>query len=113
MKAADQLYFNALLANDTHSRGLSVLQKNDNEQIPALRSYFDGALNEQCNQYHECTTAQNGSYGLDQYVALGKPVFQAEYSLATSKFCAADNANNFNGVKFDINLNDKTFQPCR
>jgi hypothetical protein len=113
LKAADQLYFNATLANDAHARGLSVLQKNDNEQIPQLLPYFDGALNEQCNQYKECTTAQNGDYGYDQYVAAGKPVFQAEYSLATSKFCPADNANDFNGVRFNINLDDSTFQPCR
>lgn len=111
--AADQAFYDATLANDSHSRGMSVLQKNDNEQIPTLLPYFDGALNEQCNQYKECTTAQNGSYGLDQYVAAGKPVFQAEYSLATSKFCSTDNANNFNGVKFNINLNDRTFQTCR
>ncbi|WP_027347168.1 endo alpha-1,4 polygalactosaminidase [Hamadaea tsunoensis] len=113
LTAADQLYFNALLANDSHARGLSVLQKNDNEQIPQLVAYFDGALNEQCNQYSECTTAQNGGYGLDQYVAAGKPVFQAEYSLATSKFCTKDNNQNFNGVKFSIDLDDSVFQACR
>jgi len=113
LTAADQIYFNATLANDAHSRGLSVLQKNDVEQIPALLAYFDGALNEQCNQYKECTTAQNGSYGLDQYVAAGKPVFNAEYKLATSSFCGADNAANFNGVRFNINLDDSLFQPCR
>ena len=113
LTAADQIYYNATLANDTHSRGLSVLQKNDNEQIPSLLPYFDGALNEQCNQYSECTTAQNGSYGYDQYIAAGKAVFQAEYKLNTSAFCSADNAANFNGVKLNVNLNDKTFQPCR
>lgn len=113
LTAADQVYYNATLANDSHGRGMSVLQKNDNEQIPALLPYFDGALNEQCNQYSECTTAQNGSYGYDQYVAAGKPVFQAEYKLNTSAFCGADNAANFNGVKLNVNLNDKTFQPCR
>jgi hypothetical protein len=113
LTAADQIYYNATLANDAHSRGLSVLQKNDLAQIPDLLPYFDGALNEQCNQYQECTTAQNGSYGLDQYVTAGKPVFQAEYSLATSKFCSADNSNDFNGVKFNINLDDSDFEPCR
>jgi hypothetical protein len=113
LTAADQLYFNATLANDAHSRGLPVLQKNDVEQIPQLLPYFDGALNEQCNQYKECTTAQTGSYGLDQYVAAGKPVFNAEYKLTTSAFCAADNAANFNGVRFSINLDDSLFQPCR
>ena len=113
LTAADQLYYNATLANDSHARGMSVLQKNDDEQIPQLLPYFDGALNEQCNQYKECTTAQNGDYGYDQYVSAGKPVFQAEYKLATTSFCSEDNANDFNGVRFDINLDDKTFQPCR
>lgn len=113
LTAADQIFYNATLANDSHARGMSVLQKNDNAQIPKLLPYFDGALNEQCNQYKECTVAQNGSYGYDQYVAAGKPVFQAEYSLSTAKFCSADNAADFNGVRFDINLDDKTFQPCR
>lgn len=113
LTAADQIFYNATLANDSHARGMSVLQKNDNGQIPQLLPYFDGALNEQCNQYKECTVAQNGSYGYDQYVAAGKAVFQAEYKLSTSSFCAADNSNDFNGVRFDLNLDDKTFQPCR
>jgi hypothetical protein len=113
LTAADQVYFNATLANDAHARGLTVLHKNDNEQIPDLLPYFDGALNEQCNQYKECTTAQNGSYGLDQYVSAGKPVFQAEYKLSTSSFCSDDNANNFNGVRFALNLDDTIFEPCR
>jgi hypothetical protein len=113
LTAADQLYYNAVLANDTHARALSVLQKNDNEQIPSLLPYFDGALNEQCNQYRECTTAQNGSFGLDQYIAAGKPVFQAEYKTKLSSFCPADNAANFNGVRFALNLDDTVFEPCR
>ena len=113
LKGADQLFYNATLANDSRERGMSVLQKNDNEQIPKLLPYFDGALNEQCNQYKECTTKQNGKFGLDQYIDAGKPVFQAEYKLKTGQFCAADNANNFNGVRFALNLKDKLFEPCR
>jgi len=113
LKGADQLFYNATLANDSHQRGMSVLQKNDNEQIPKLIPYFDGALNEQCNQYRECTTKQNGKFGLDQYIDVGLPVFQAEYKLKTDKFCDADNANDFNGVRFAINLKDKVFEPCR
>jgi hypothetical protein len=113
LTGADQLFYNATLANDTRERGMSVLQKNDNEQIPKLLPYFDGALNEQCNQYKECTTKQTGKFGLDQYVDAGKPVFQAEYKLKTSQFCAADNANDFNGVRYALNLKDKVFEPCR
>lgn len=113
LRSADQLYYNTTLANATHRRGMSVLQKNDNEQIPVLLPYFDGALNEQCNQYRECTTAQNGSYGLDQYIDAGKPVFQAEYRLTTAEFCPADNRRNFNGVRFGLDLDGNRYQPCR
>jgi hypothetical protein len=113
LTAADQFFYDATLANAAHRRGLMVLQKNDNAQIPRLLPYFDGALNEQCNQYKECTTAQNGSFGYDQYVAAGKPVFQAEYSLKRSKFCKADNAANFNGVRFSVDLDGSRFRPCR
>lgn len=112
LTAADQLYFNATLANDAHARGMSVLQKNDNEQIPKLLPYFDGALNEQCHQYRECTTHQNGAFGLDQYVDAGKPVFQAEYKLHRSQFCRADNASGFNGVRYALNLAGRVFKPC-
>jgi hypothetical protein len=106
LTAADQLFFNDTLANDAHARGLSVLQKNDVEQTASLLPYFDGALNEQCNQYSECSA-------LSAYVSAGKPVFNAEYKLATGKFCAKDNTANFNGVRFSLNLDDSTFQPCR
>lgn len=112
LSSDDQIFYNATLANDAHQRGLMVLQKNDVVQIPTLLAYFDGALNEQCNRYHECTTQQTGVYGYDQYVSAGKPVFQVEYSLATSRFCAADNAAGFNGVKLSKKLNGSIFQPC-
>ncbi len=113
LTAGDQLYYDATLANAAHRRGLMVLQKNDNAQIPELLPYFDAALNEQCNQYKECTTAQNGSYGYDQYVAAGKAVFQAEYSLSRARFCSADEKAGLNGVRFDINLDGAVFRPCR
>ncbi|MBM7788242.1 endo alpha-1,4 polygalactosaminidase [Tenggerimyces flavus] len=75
LTAADQLAFNAWLGNEAHRRGLSVGLKNDIAQIPQLLPYFDWALNEQCWQYDECTTAQNGSFGYDQFVDAGKAVF--------------------------------------
>lgn len=113
ISAADQIFFDATLANAAHARGLSVLQKNDGAQIPQLLPYFDGGLDEQCNQYQECTRAQTGGYGWDQYVAAGKPVFQVEYQLATSRFCPADNRQDFNGIRLALSLNDTVFQPCR
>ncbi|TQS30722.1 endo alpha-1,4 polygalactosaminidase [Microbispora sp. KK1-11] len=104
LTADDQLRYNAWLANEAHARGLSGGLKNDNEQIPQLLPYFDWALNEQCWEFSECTTAQNGDYGLDQFVKAGKAVFNVEYNLATSKFCTKANAQNFNSLKKRLEL---------
>jgi hypothetical protein len=105
LTAADQLFYNALLANTAHSHGLAAFLKNDNAQIPDLLPYFDAALNEQCWQYKECTVAQNGSYGYDQFVAAGKAVFGVEYSGQTTAFCPKANSANFNWLKKKLSLN--------
>ena len=84
---------------------MAVLQKNDGEQTAELEPYFDGALNEQCNQYNECSN-------FEPYLAAGKPVLNAEYSLSTSSFCPADNAAGIMGARFSLELNGTTFEPC-
>ncbi|GAA4490326.1 endo alpha-1,4 polygalactosaminidase [Actinoallomurus oryzae] len=112
LTANDQLKFNGWLANEAHGRGLSVGLKNDNAQLKALQPYFDWALNEECWTYDECTSAQTGGYGYDKYVAAGKAVFNVEYDLATSKFCAKANAQNFNSLKKDLDLTAYRV-PCR
>ncbi|MGW4473318.1 endo alpha-1,4 polygalactosaminidase [Nonomuraea sp. NPDC004354] len=99
LTAAHQIEYNAWLANEAHARGLSAGLKNDIAQIPQLLPYFDWALNEQCWQYDECTTAQNGGYGYDQFVRAGKAVFTVEYELAAKAFCARSNAQNFNSLR--------------
>jgi hypothetical protein len=100
-----QLTYNEWIAGEVHSLGMAVLQKNDGEQAEQQLSYFDGALTEQCNQYHEC-----GDF--EPYLAAGKPVLNAEYKLATHKFCAADDAAGIMGARFKLALNGKRFQPC-
>jgi hypothetical protein len=112
LTGADQLAYNAWLANQAHARGLSAVLKNDMPQIPKLLPYFDIALNEQCWQYGECTTAQNGRYGYDQFVAAGKAVFQVEYRLAPSQFCARSNRQNFNSLRKKLALGAYRV-PCR
>jgi hypothetical protein len=101
----DQLEYNIFLANAAHARGLSIGLKNDIDQIPDLVSYFDWQLNEQCFQYKECNT-------LLPFIAAGKPVFNIEYSLATSQFCPQANAMNFNSLKKHLSL-DAYRVPCR
>jgi hypothetical protein len=103
--AQQQLAYDEWVATEVHSLGMAVFQKNDGEQTGQLESYFDGALDEQCNQYSECSNFQ-------AYLKAGKPVLNAEYELAASAFCAADNAAGIMGARYDLELDGKTFEPC-
>ena len=107
LTAADQLFYNASLANLAHSYGLTVALKNDVEQLPGLSPYFDYAVNEQCQQYSECD-------GYTTYfISQGKAVFQVEYKLALSKFCTLANGANRNAIKKTYDLFDTPWTPCR
>jgi hypothetical protein len=103
--AAQQLAYDGWVAGEVHSLGMAVFQKNDGEQTGALEPYFDGALDEQCNQYSECAN-------FSAYLTAGKPVLNAEYSLSTSSFCSADNAAGIMGARFSLELDGSTFEPC-
>jgi hypothetical protein len=104
---ADQLTYNASLANLAHSYGLTVALKNDVEQLVDLAPYFDYAVNEQCQQYNEC-----GGY-TTYFTSAGKTVFQVEYKLQLTKFCPQANAANFNAIRKDFDLFDTPYTPCR
>lgn len=80
LKAADGLDYNKFLAQQAHSRGLSIGLKNDLDQASALQPYFDWALNEECYQYSECSM-------LSTFVNAGKAVFNTEYSGSASSIC--------------------------
>lgn len=73
LDAATQLDFNRFLAAESHARGLAAGLKNDLDQIPELVSDFDFAVNEQCFEFTECEPYA-------EFVAAGKPVFNAEYA---------------------------------
>lgn len=93
----DQLTYNTWLANQAHTRGLSVALKNDLGQIHDLLPYFDWALDEQCFQYTECGK-------LLPFIQVGKAVMEVEYKLAPSQFCPKANALNFNSLKKHLSL---------
>jgi hypothetical protein len=103
--ATEQLGYNEWLARSAHGLGLAVFQKNDPAQAARLQPDFDGVLSEQCRQYSEC-----GAY--TPYLRAGKPVLDAEYSLASARFCAADQRNGIIGARFDLALDGRRFQPC-
>lgn len=80
----DQLTFNMWLAQEAHTRNLSVGLKNDLNQIEDLVVYFDWSLNEQCFQYDECEL-------LLPFIQANKAVFGVEYSGDPAQFCPQAN----------------------
>jgi hypothetical protein len=105
LTGAQQMTYDRWVAGEVHSRGMAVFQKNDGEQTAQLEPHFDGALDEQCNQYSECSDFQ-------AYLRAGKPVLNAEYELSRSAFCGADNAAGIMGARYGLELDGKTFEPC-
>jgi hypothetical protein len=81
LTAADQLRFNRWLAHAVHVQGLAVALKNDLDQARALAPSFDFAILEQCFQYRECAKAR-------PFLRAGKGVYDVEYALEPSAFCA-------------------------
>lgn len=112
LTAGDQLRYDVFLANTAHRLGLSVALKNDLPQIPVLLRYFDFAVDEQCFQYHECLTSQNGGFGLDEFVRAHKAVFEIEYQLKRSQFCPAAIRDHFNALRKALSLGPWR-EPCQ
>ncbi len=104
LTADDQLQYNRYLAAAAHMRGLSVGLKNDLDQVTALLSLFDWALNEQCFQFQECNL-------LTPFVQAGKAVFNVEYSLPPSAVCPQAKALDFSTLIKDVDL-DARRQAC-
>jgi hypothetical protein len=107
LTASDQLTYDAALANLAHRYGLTAALKNDVDQLATLAPYFDYAVNEQCQQYKECT-----GYTAN-FINAGKAVFQVEYKLKPKKFCAKAGAANRNAIKKTLALHDSPWTPCR
>jgi hypothetical protein len=108
-EAQEESYMTTL-ANYMHGLGLGWVLKDcddigDASYCNAMEPLADAVLTEQCNQYGSC------SY-LDAFAG-HKAIFDAEYRGPASSFCPTDNADNFNGVLFDANLDGLTRVPCR
>jgi hypothetical protein len=108
LSQAGEVSYMATLANYMHGRGLAWIAKNPDDTgdnyASLIAPYADGVLTEQCNQYGSCSAL--GAF-------LGKKaVFNAEYSLTTSQFCAADAASSISGVVFSVNLDASRRSPC-
>ncbi len=70
---ADQLAYNIWLAEEAHARGLSIGQKNTEDQTIDLLPYFDWGLTEDCFVGEWCEE-------MLPLIKAGKPVFSAEYT---------------------------------
>jgi hypothetical protein len=104
--AADQLAYDTWVAQEVHSLGMAVFQKNDPDQAGQLEPYFDGVIDEQCNQYSECSSYR-------PYLAAGKPVLNAEYEASLyPSFCAADQAAGIMGALYATALDGSVYEPC-
>ena len=113
LTAANQLQFNQFLATEAHARNLAIGLKNDLDQITALVTQFDFAVNEQCFEFAECSK-------LAPFIAAGKPVFNAEYradyasnAATRANLCAQANALNFSTLVLPLTLDDSFRWSCR
>jgi hypothetical protein len=102
---ADQLRYNRWIAHQVHKRGMAVALKNDPKQARQLVGDFDFAIVEECFQFHEC-----GYY--KPFINSNKAVFEAEYELPTSKFCAKAEALDFSSIRKNVELFSKPWEPC-
>ena len=105
LTAQDQLTYNKWIAQTVHALGLSVALKNDVDQVGDLLSSFDFVIDEQCFEFSECDQ-------LLPFINANKAVFEVEYNLNPSQFCAQANAMNFNSMEKDLGL-DATRTACR
>ena len=76
--------------------GLLVGQKNYGERIGYFSAYTDFFVNEQCQEFNECSV----------YNGIGKPVFNIEYN-------SCKNLGFMYSVKKHVKKMDKIFTKCR
>jgi len=104
LSASDQLAYNKAIAKLAHDRGLAVGLKNDIDQVKALQSAFDFAVNEECFAWDECSV-------LKAFISAGKPVFHVEYDVSVSTFCPTTTALGFSSMRKNLDL-DASRTPC-
>ncbi|WP_236654750.1 endo alpha-1,4 polygalactosaminidase [Streptacidiphilus anmyonensis] len=104
LTAADQLAFDRAVARLAHQRGLAVGLKNDFDQVAALRPDFDYGVDEQCAELRTCAA-------LTAFVKAGRPVFDAEYAVPTSAFCAQTRGLGISAIRKHLEL-DAWRQTC-
>ena len=99
--AAAQLAYNRWTAQAAHAQGLSVLLKNNLDQVAALSPAYDGALVEECLGFDECDL-------LTPFRDAGKAIYVVEYqnaSFATAARRSTAARLHLNVVLTDVDVN--------
>ena len=105
----EQIAYDEWVAGAIPSLGMSVAQKNFEDQSGTLEPHFDFVIEEQCFQYDDCSD-------IAPYTKAGKAVFEVEYQgqgAAPTSFCPSADAMDFNSVQFDLSLDGLVRVPCR
>jgi len=98
----------AWVAKEAHALGMSVAQKNFEDQSSVLQPYFDFVIEEQCFQYGDCADLQ-------PYVSANKAVFEVEYSdqgANPASYCPTAVAGRLSSTEFDTALDGAVRVPC-
>jgi len=96
------------VAAEVHALGMSVAQKNFEDQSAVLQPSFDFVVEEQCFQYDSCSS-------LAPYTAAHKAVLEVEYSdqgANPSSYCPTAIGQGFSSTEFDTALDAKVRVPC-
>lgn len=79
LTAGEQLTYDEWVARAAHARGLTVDQKNDNNQVKDLSKFFDFAVLEQCY-------VQGWCHQFDVYTRTNRLVVDVEYNVRRGEF---------------------------
>ncbi len=103
----DQLAYNIWLAEEAHTRGLSIGLKNNEEQVADLLPYFDWVLTEDCFADEWCDE-------ISPFIDAGKPVFAAEYTdMMSYEEFIADICPQANALGFYVFLKNRNLDEYR
>jgi len=108
-----QVDFNRFIANEAHTRNLSVGLKNALGIIPELIDYYDFSVNEQCFEYDECNA-------LTPFIQAGKAVLNTEYDQqyisdtnSRNNLCTESLNLQFSTLILPLDLDDSSRDSCQ
>ena len=98
----EEISFDTTIAAYAHEQGLAIALKNGDSFsfAQSMRPAVDFVIDEQCFQFATC-----GSFA--DYPSSGRAVFEVEYDLPTSRFCATANRMDFNAMRLDVALDGR------